>query len=105
VVLVVSDLAKARAFYRDVLGLPEEADYGDAVFFSCGRQKLALFARGHHPEADARLGGADHGVSHLEFVVPKAARKALEARLRAAGANDYGNSFVDPAGFLFHFVD
>jgi catechol 2,3-dioxygenase-like lactoylglutathione lyase family enzyme len=104
VVLIVPDLDAARAFYEDTLGLEVDADYGDAVFFNVGAQKLALFGPDHHPEGNARLGGADHGVSHLEFVIPATARKAFEARLRASGAPQVGGCWQDPAGFLFHTV-
>ena len=104
VVLIVPDLDAARDFYHDVLGLEVEDDYGDAVFLRCGDQKLALFALEHHSEGTERLGGADHGVSHLEFAVPPAQRSALEARLKAAGTPIAGGCYQDPAGFLFHFV-
>ncbi len=51
-----------------------------------------------------RVRGLNAVVLIVEFQVSKPARKALEARLRAAGAHAYGDSFQDPAGFLFHFV-
>ena len=105
VVLIVPDLEASRAFYAETLGLELDADHGDAVFFRLGRQKLALFARDHHPEGDDRLGGADHGVSHLEFAVPPDRRQALENRLQDAGTARAGGCYEDPAGILFHFVN
>ena len=105
VVLIVPDLEAARTFYEETLNLELVHDYGDALFFKCGDQALALFAKGHHAEGDKRLGGADHGVSHLEFTVGGRGRRAIEARLREAGAETYADNFEDPAGFLFHFVD
>ncbi len=50
VVLIVKDLEEQKRFYRDVMGLEVEGDYGDAVFFRVGEQKIALFAQGHHRE-------------------------------------------------------
>jgi len=104
VVLIVKDLERQRRFYRDVLGLAADADYGDAVFFSCGRQKLALFDRGHHREGTQSLEGASKGISHLEFAVGKAAEKTLARRLQQAGHRAYGETFRDADGNLFHFV-
>jgi catechol-2,3-dioxygenase len=104
VVLVVEDLEAQRRFYTEMLGLTEDANYGDAVFLSCGRQKLALFAHGHHRQADERLDGARHGISHLEFAIDRADEAALVERLTRAGFHAYRDSFQDADGNLFHFV-
>lgn len=103
VVLIVKDLAAQRRFYEDVLGLQVSGDYGDAVFFDCGEQKLALFARSHHPEGTERLKGASKGVSHLEFGIERKDSEALKDRLRADGFHAYGDNFADADGNLFHF--
>lgn len=104
IVLIVKDLEKQKRFYRDVLGLPVEADYGDAVFFSCGAQKIALFDRSHHAEGTASLEGAPKGISHLEFSVAAGDEAALDRRLREAGFHAYRDCYRDADGNLFHFV-
>lgn len=103
VVLIVKDLRKQVEFYRDVLGLPLEADYGDAVFFRCGGQKLALFARTHHPEGTRSLEGAAKGVSHLEFRLRRREEAELDRRLRESGHHAYRSNYRDADGNLFHF--
>lgn len=103
VILIVRDLEAQKRFYRDTLGLELEGDYGDAVFFRCGEQKLALFARSHHPEGAKRLDGASKGISHLEFRVRTSDREAVDRRLREAGFHAYGENYQDADGNLFHF--
>lgn len=103
VVLIARDFERQVAFYRDVLGLELEWSAHDAAFFRCGGQKLAVFAKSHHPQAVPRLDGARHGLSHLEFAVDARDHPALAARLDAAGVRAYGDNFEDPDGNLFHF--
>jgi catechol 2,3-dioxygenase-like lactoylglutathione lyase family enzyme len=103
VVLIVKDLAAQRHFYADVLGLPVTGDYGDAVFFDCGNQKLALFARTHHPEGSERLDGAAKGISHLEFRVAPGNEENLRQRLTESGFHAYRDNYCDADGNLFHF--
>ena len=103
VVLIVKDLGAQRHFYRDVLGLSPAGEYGDALFFDCGEQKLALFARSHHPEGTRRLEGADKGISHLEFRIAAGDQDRLVRRLTDAGFHAYGGNFCDADGNLFHF--
>ena len=103
VILIVKDLAQQKEFYNNVLGLELEADYGDAVFFKCGKQKIALFAHSHHPEGTKSLDGAKKGISHLEFRISKSALKRMEKRLKEAGFHAYRENFKDADGNLFHF--
>jgi DNA-binding CsgD family transcriptional regulator/catechol 2,3-dioxygenase-like lactoylglutathione lyase family enzyme len=42
----VRDVARAEAWYRDVLGLPHLYTYGDLAFFDCGGTRLMLTAEG-----------------------------------------------------------
>ncbi len=103
VVLIVKDLEAQKRFYADVLGLPVWGDYGDAVFLSLGEQKLALFARSHHPEGTERLEGASKGVSHLEFGIAREDLGAMKEKLRSLGCVSYGDNYSDADGNLFHF--
>lgn len=101
--LIVKDIAAQKKFYRDVLGLELESDYGDAVFFKIGDRKLGLFAKGHHKEGDASLEGAPKGVSHLEFGISTDANEHLTKKLTDAGFHAYRDVFKDADGNLFHF--
>ena len=103
VVLVVKDLAKQKAFYQSILGLELEADYGDAAFFKCGKQKIALFAHSHHPEGTRSLGGASKGISHPEFGISNSGPKKMKQQLTDAGLHAYRENFKDADGNLFHF--
>ena len=103
VILIVKDLKKQTRFYKDVLGLELEADYGDAVFFKAGKQKLALFAKSHHKEGTERLEGAQKGISHLEFRIPRKDLDKIEKRLKEQGFHAYQDNYEDADGNLFHF--
>lgn len=103
VVLIVKDLGAQRHFYGEVLGLPLKGDYGDALFFGCGNQTLALFALSHHPEGTKRLEGATKGISHLEFRVHEQDYAAIRQRLTDLGYEAYRENFQDADGNLFHF--
>ena len=103
IILIVKDLAKQKEFYEKVLGLELEADYGDAVFFKCGKQKIALFAYSHHKEGTKNLEGAKKGISHLEFRVKKSDLDKIQKRLKDAGFHAYRETFQDADGNLFHF--
>lgn len=104
VVLIVEDLEAQTRFYRDLLGLEIVGDYGDAVFFGCGAQKLALFAMSHHPEGTRRLKGASKGLSHLEFRIRPEDYEPVKERLTEAGCLVRADNFEDADGNLFHFV-
>ena len=103
VVLIVKDLEAQKRFYAEVLGLPVWGDYGDAVFFECGEQKLALFAHSHHAEGTRRLEGAAKGISHLEFGIAREDYPAMKEQLQSQGYLAYSDNFCDADGNLFHF--
>ena len=101
--LIVKDIEAQKAFYRDMLGLEIESDYGDAVFFRLGDKKLGLFARGHHPSGDVSLEGASKGISHLEFGIQRSQYEELRKRLTENGFHAERDNFKDADGNLFHF--
>jgi len=103
VILIVKDFEKQKEFYEKALGLELEADYGDAAFFKCGKQKIALFAHSHHPEGTKHLEGAKKGISHLEFKVKKSDLQKIMKRLKDSGFHAYKETFQDADGNLFHF--
>ena len=78
--LLMTDVARAEAFYRDTLGLPHFFTFGDLAFFQAGDVRLYLHRVG---EADFRPS------SVLYFRVPdiEAAHRDLTARgVRFGGA-------------------
>jgi catechol 2,3-dioxygenase-like lactoylglutathione lyase family enzyme len=119
VTLGVADLARARAFYEQGLGLKPSADTGgDVAFYRCGPTVLALYPRAGLLE-DAclpveRLGapGRFDGVTLACNCVSPAEVDALLARAVAAGARlakpgqqvfwgGYSGYFEDPDGHLW----
>jgi catechol-2,3-dioxygenase len=103
VVLIANDFNKQRQFYRDVLGLEVIEEYSDAVFFAVGDQRLAIFAKSHHPEGTERLGKGTHGISHLEFGIENEDVKEITEKLKSTKAHVSGGDFEDADGNLFHF--
>ena len=107
--LKVSDLARAEAFYRDVLGLSVTQRYGSqAVFLSAG---------GYHHHVGLNtwqsLGGNPPspratGLYHVAFLYPmrtdlaRAVQRLIDLNISIEGAADHGVSeaiyFQDPDG-------
>ena len=72
--IIVHDLGRATAFYRDALGLPLLFTAGNLAFFDCGGVRLML--------GPAETPELDHPSSILYFRVPEinaAYRRLLEA--------------------------
>ncbi|HWA01811.1 MAG TPA: LuxR C-terminal-related transcriptional regulator [Caulobacterales bacterium] len=68
----VTDIAAARTWYADILGLPHLYSFGDLAFFACGGVRLFL-AQGE--------GGADNAsVIYFQIEDIHAAQAALEAK-------------------------
>lgn len=75
IAITVRDQQRARAFYRDVLGIHHLFDAPPAMsFFECGGVRLLL--------GEAEPGAEAHGASILYFDVPdiQAAHETLESR-------------------------
>lgn len=102
VAVVVHDLKRAVAFYRDTLGLKFLFEVPSAAFFDCGvvRVMLAL-PDAVHPELD-------HAPSILYFRVDdiRSARATLEARgVRFEGEAHVVGQFQNRDVWLAHFYD
>ena len=67
----VDDIAAARAWYGDVLGLPHLYSFGDLAFFDCGGLRLFL-SQGEAPASEAVL--------YFDVGDIRAAHDALAAR-------------------------
>jgi methylmalonyl-CoA/ethylmalonyl-CoA epimerase len=74
--VIVHDLARATAFYRDTLGLPLLFTAGNLAFFDCGGVRLML--------GPAETPDLDHPGSILYFRVPDI--NAAHQRLLELGA-------------------
>lgn len=103
VTMIVKDYQAQKKFYKEVLGLPVESEYSDAIFFKIGERKLGLFAKGHHKEGDESLEGAQKGISHFEFGVSSETAKQMDEKLKKAGFHAYRDNYKDADGNLFHF--
>ncbi|WP_415908926.1 VOC family protein [Oleiharenicola sp. Vm1] len=120
-ILYVDDLARAVAFYRDVLGLAVLG--GDGVRFQAlnpgGRQVLLLFKRGGTLAPTVVPGGVipphdGRGPHHLGLAIAHDAYEPWKARLAAAGVALEGDAqwerggrsvyFRDPDGHLLELV-
>jgi len=101
VVLTVSDLERARAFYGGLLGfeIREDPAYlGGALYFMVSGVQIVLV---HHPRTPPgdRFSEFRIGLDHLSFVAPdEAALHALADRLIAAGVDTQGVETYAPSG-------
>jgi len=94
VILTVSDLERARAFYGDLLGFELtvlDPQYGKLAYFPVeGGHSVWLVQHGKTPPGD-RFSEFRVGLDHLAFTAPnKEFLDALAARLIAAGVNTKG---------------
>lgn len=83
----VANLEKARAFYKEVLGLVETAVFADAAFLQTGpHSTLILFDREKLTNRDSVIPGhgAD-GPGHFALAIPPEEMDAWRARLEAHG--------------------
>lgn len=76
--LYARDLAAARSFYHDVLGLPIVLElHGRHIFFRCGQGMLLVFdpeASAHSPAGPGHVPAhGTHGPGHAAFAVDDAA--------------------------------
>lgn len=86
--LLVSDLARARAFYEDVLGLapsPARPEMSfDGIWYDVGAGQIHLICL---PSPDPVLGRPEHGGRDRHTALGAAGWDALRARLDRAGVS------------------
>ncbi|HEY7046563.1 MAG TPA: VOC family protein [Jatrophihabitantaceae bacterium] len=96
--LTVDDFDAALRFYRDALGLPEEAAYADSgrvVILGAGRATIELVDREHAEEIDRiEVGRRVAGPVRLALQVDDSA--ATAEQLAGAGATVVGGPVVTP---------
>jgi catechol 2,3-dioxygenase-like lactoylglutathione lyase family enzyme len=107
VVVYVSDLARSKAFYVDVLGMTVRSAGAGYAFLWCGDggQQIGLFEAEHGRKPN----GAD--LNHLAFSVPSGTREEIVAALAAHGITARGRRgdpdciyFDDPDGHCLQLV-
>lgn len=83
--LYVEDLAKAAAFYADVLGLPRTAVFEDAVFLQTGSQATLILFDINRLEKRVSVipGHGARGQGHIALAVPGHEMDAWRERLQA----------------------
>ena len=101
IVLTVGDVARSRAFYADLLGLPvtDMPDVpGGGFFFPAGGVLIFVFSS-RQPAPGDRFSEFRIGLDHLSFVAPsEAALAALATRLLEAGVPTAGVETFAPTG-------
>lgn len=97
--LTVSDLDRALAFYRDVLGFEVTATYGrDAVFVSAGGYHHHIGLNTWAGRGAPRPAAGSTGLYHFAILFPDraalagAVRRVLEHGVALEGASDHGVS-------------
>ena len=101
IILTVSDVARARAFYRDVLDcdvhdITENPDYG--FYFAVGEVEFYV-GPSRSPVPDDRFSEFRVGLDHVAFTVAdRATLDALAAKLLAAGVDTQGVEQFAPTG-------
>ena len=101
VALTVEDFDQALAFYRDVLGLEQLADWssgtGRVVALDAGRATLELFDQAQADSVDAIEAGRRVSGT-VRFAVRVADSEDMAARLVAAGARPVAPPVLTPWG-------
>ena len=101
VALTVEDFAQALAFYRDVLGLEQVADWssqtGRVVVLDAGRASLELFDQAQAESVDAVEAGRRVSGT-VRFAVRVADSEDMASRLVAAGAARVAPPVTTPWG-------
>jgi catechol 2,3-dioxygenase-like lactoylglutathione lyase family enzyme len=97
VVLHVKDLARARKFYVDFLGMEVDHERDWQCFLKCGSQGVALFAVG-----DEIHGGSE--VNHMALRLAAGDYARVKSTLEAAGIEVHGRR-GDPHCLYFHDPD
>lgn len=107
--LKVSDLDRAIAFYRDVIGLELQQTFGDqAAFMSAGGYHHHIGLNTWHSRGGPRPAANATGLFHVAFLYPtrkalaQAVRNVLDMGVSLTGAADHGVSLAlyldDPDG-------
>jgi predicted enzyme related to lactoylglutathione lyase len=104
--VVTEDLERQRAFYRDVLGLPERDTGEDFVIFDVDGNILELLARSDAPQYARRCVCVGFLVEDIEAAREELVRRGAETVTGVEGPAQglYWAYFRDPEGNLFELV-
>ena len=91
-IVLVSDMDRSAAFYRDVLGLTPATESEWWSEYDAGGVTIALHP-GPRPDVSGVRNGTDAGTTHIAFVVPDI--EAACAELRAKGVAVEGPSLLE----------
>jgi catechol 2,3-dioxygenase-like lactoylglutathione lyase family enzyme len=98
-VLHVQDVARAKKFYTELLGMTVYRETDDQAFLHCGQQGVALFRkRGHEPLTTG------NDLNHLALNVASGTYEALKAELENHGVTVTGRP-GDERCIYFHDPD
>jgi len=106
VAIRVTDVARSRRFYADVLGFPAVFEADDVVLFQVGRSLLAV--RGSAPETAQgdRFDPFRIGLDHLAFAVDDAEQlHEMQRALDQAGVRNEGVQDDPPNAKALVFYD
>lgn len=101
IILTVSDLARSRAFYGDLLGFAVEDVPGGMFYFVTGGVGIWFLTHEQTAPGD-RFSEFRVGLDHLAFTAPdEAALRDLADKLLAAGVPTNGVETFAPTGNLY----
>jgi catechol 2,3-dioxygenase-like lactoylglutathione lyase family enzyme len=101
VVLTVTDVARSRGFYGDLLGfaVTEMPDIPGGGFFFTAGDVMFFFFSSRQPTPGDRFSEFRVGLDHLSFTAPsREALDALAEQLKAAGVETEGVEQFAPTG-------
>ena len=99
IVLHVQDVARAKKFYTELLGMTVYRDSATQVFMHCGKQGVALFKK----QGDAPL-TTGNDLNHLALNVAAGTYEALKGELESHGVTVSGRPGEDRC-IYFHDPD
>jgi glyoxylase I family protein len=89
IILTITDVAKSRTFYEEILGF-NLIDIADGFYFVCGGVSFFFFPS-NHPLPNDRFNEFRIGLDHLSFTAPsEKALQALADKLKALGIETQG---------------
>ncbi len=99
VVLHVQDVARAKQFYTELLGMTVEHESSWQAFLRCGHQQVALFEK---RDDSPLITGND--LNHLALDITAGSYESIKAELESHGVAVSGRS-GDPHCVYFHDPD
>jgi catechol 2,3-dioxygenase-like lactoylglutathione lyase family enzyme len=99
IVLHVQDVARAKKFYTELLGMTVYRENSEQAFMHCGNQGVALFAK-----RDGTPLTTGNDLNHLALDITAGTYDAIKAELEKHGVEVSGRP-GDPHCIYFHDLD